>query len=142
MSVFESNLCLVFLFYCLPRLSYPCLFVFLSRTYPLTRVERRKYLAAEGYIASDLAGVLTRKLKRKNIIARTDAGVGDTTVDLDNVDVVGDSVATPQAGLPHPKKAKTGKGVESGRTRPTNVRGGKDDAAGSTSLNAQVVESF
>lgn len=115
----------------------------------LTGAESRKYLAdlevkktTDGNAANDPAGVVQRKLKRKDINAKPDIGVGDTTMDIDNVDAAGDVVTTPQADSPQPKKMKTGKGADTGGKRPTSVRGGKDTRASSTALNAQVLESF
>jgi len=110
---------------------------------PLTGAERRKYLAdleakktVERNAASDPAGVVQRKLKRKDVNTKSDAGVGDTELDINNVDAACDSVTTLQADSPQPKKLKTGKGADKGRTRSTTTRGRKDVAVGGTSSNA------
>jgi hypothetical protein len=56
----------------------------------LTGPDRRKYLddlkakkEAEGNTASDQAGVVQRTLKRKDVNAKANAGVGETVVDVD-----------------------------------------------------------
>jgi len=114
----------------------------------LTSAKHRKYLAdleakkAEGCVASDPAGVKQRKLKRKDVTAKTDAGVGGTAMNICNVDVVGDGVAASQADSPHPKKMKTGKGVDVGQTCSSNERDGNAAGTGSVPLSTQVTESF
>jgi len=77
----------------------------------LTGVERKKYLAdleakkaIEGYVVSDSAGVLQRKLKRKDVGTKFDAGVGDMAMEIDNREVARDGVEVPQADSPQPKR--------------------------------------
>lgn len=114
---------------------------------PLTRAERRKYLAEleknknlDGYVSSDLAGLKLRRLKRKELVAKSDVETGD--VEVENLEVVGDGVASAPPDSPQPKKLRTGKSVDTRRPRPSASGGAKNIVVSGTSLNVQVTESF
>jgi len=84
---------------------------------PLSGPERKKYLAdmkakkvGEGYCTSDPSGVLQRKIKWKDVAAKTDTGVRGSEMDIENVEVAGDGGLVEQSYLPKHKKTRTWKG--------------------------------
>jgi hypothetical protein len=115
------------------------IFLFVEEMLPLTGAEMRKYLAEleksknpEGYVPSNPAGVLLRKLKRKKAASKGDGGV----IEVDDVEGAGDANALVPADSPITKKSRTSKGTKAGGCPSASTE------VGGTSLNDEAMESF
>jgi len=108
--VFRSFTLLVFYFFFAPL--YFCL---VEPMMPLSGPERKKYLAdkkakkaEEGYATSDPSGLLQRKIKRKDVTAKMNAGVGGLETDIDNAEAAWDGDLVEQSDLRKHKMMSTG----------------------------------